>query len=149
MATHFHTSWQTVCSAVESVVNYGLTHRNLDTVTALGVDEIAWHKGHNYLTLVYQIDPGTRRLLWVGENRTQETMNSFFADMTKLKADFSAQIRVICSDMWKPYLKIIAKDRQSTQTEDRYRSDITNLKRTQTSYNRRSRLCSDHIFICW
>lgn len=29
--------------------------------------------------------------------------------MTKLKAGFSAQIRVICSDMWKPYLKIIAK----------------------------------------
>ena len=109
MAAHFHTSWQTVCSAVESVVNYGLTHRNLDSVTALGVDEIAWHKGHKYLTLVYQINPGARRLLWVGEKRTQETMNSFFADMTKLKADFSAQIRVICSDMWKPYLKMIAK----------------------------------------
>ena len=109
VAAHFHTSWQTVCSAVESVVNYGLTHRNLDSVTALGVDEIAWHKGHKYLTLVYQINPGARRLLWVGEKRTQETMNSFFADMTKLKADFSAQIRVICSDMWKPYLKMIAK----------------------------------------
>ena len=35
--------------------------------------------------------------------------STFFADMTKLKADFSAQIRVICSDMWKPYLKIIVK----------------------------------------
>ena len=58
VAAHFHTSWQTVCSAVESVVNYGLTHRNLDSVTALGVDEIAWHKGHKYLTLVYQINPG-------------------------------------------------------------------------------------------
>ena len=62
-----------------------------------------------YLTLVYLIDPGARRLLWIGENHTQETMNSFFADMTKLKADFPAQIRVISSDMWKPYLKIIAK----------------------------------------
>jgi len=51
------------------VVNYGLTHRNLDSVTALGVDEIAWHKGHKYLTLVYQINPGARRLLWVGEKR--------------------------------------------------------------------------------
>ena len=115
VAAHFHTSWQTVCSAVESVVNYGLTHRNLDSVTALGVDEIAWHKGHKYLTLVYQINPGARRLLWVGEKRTQETMSSFFADMTKLKADFSAQIRVICSDMWKPYLKIIVKADFSAQ----------------------------------
>lgn len=99
VAAHFHPSWQTVCSAVESVVNYGLTHRNSDAVTALGVDEIAWRKGHNYLTLVYQIDSGARRLLWVGEKRTQETMNSFFAGMTQRKADFSAQIRGICSDI--------------------------------------------------
>ncbi len=39
VAAHFHTSWQAVCSAVESVMNYGLTHRNLDSVTVLGVDE--------------------------------------------------------------------------------------------------------------
>ena len=109
VAEHFHTSWQTVCAAVECVVDYGLTHRKIDSVTALGVDEIAWHKGHNYLTLVYQIDPGARRLLWIGENRTQGTMSSFFADMAMWKADFSAQIKVICSDMWKPYLKMIAK----------------------------------------
>ena len=61
------------------------------------------------MTLVYQIDPGARRLLWIGENRTQGTMSSFFADMALWKADFSAQIKVICSDMWKPYLKMIAK----------------------------------------
>ena len=52
VAEHFHTSWQTVCAAVECVVDYGLTHRKIDSVTALGVDEIAWHKGHNYLTVV-------------------------------------------------------------------------------------------------
>lgn len=27
VAEHFHTSWQTVCAAVEYVVDYGLTHR--------------------------------------------------------------------------------------------------------------------------
>ena len=40
VAEHFHTSWQTVCSAVEWVVDYGLTHRTIDMVSALGVDEI-------------------------------------------------------------------------------------------------------------
>ena len=90
-------------------VDYELTHRKLDHVTALGVDEIAWHKGHNYLTLVYQINNGNRRLLWIGEERTQTTMKAFFTDMAALKTDFSAGIKVICSDMWKPYLKIIAK----------------------------------------
>ena len=86
VAEHFHTSWQTVCSAVEWVVNYGLTHRKLDSVIAPGVDEIARHKGYNYLTLVYQIDPGARRLLWIGENRTQETMNSFFGRHGKVES---------------------------------------------------------------
>jgi hypothetical protein len=33
-------------------------HRDLSGVTAIGVDEIAWRKGHNYLTMVYQIDAG-------------------------------------------------------------------------------------------
>ena len=36
-------------------------------------------------------------------------MKAFFADMAALKSDFAANIEVICSDMWKPYLKIIAK----------------------------------------
>ena len=109
VSEHFHTSWQTVCSAVEWVVDYGLSHRTIDNVTALGVDEIAWHRGHNYLTLVYQIDAGSRRLLWAGEQRTQATLESFFKEMAILKQDFSAQIKVICSDMWKPYLRVIAK----------------------------------------
>jgi len=36
-------------------------------------------------------------------------MESFFKDMAMLKPGFAAQIKVICSDMWKPYLKVIAK----------------------------------------
>ena len=69
VAEHFHTSWQTVCSAVESVVDYGLSHRKIDNATALDVDEIAWHRGRNYLTLVYQIASSPEFLgkLWFGE----------------------------------------------------------------------------------
>ena len=109
VAEHFRTSWQTVSSAVEWVVDYELNHRTINMVSALGVDEIAWHKGHNYLTLVYQIDLGARRLLWIGEQRTQATMESFFKDMAALKPDFPRQVKVICSDMWKPYLKVVAR----------------------------------------
>ena len=47
-------------------------------MTALGVDEIAWRHGHNYLTLVYQIDAGNTRLLWIGQDRTMKTLLRFF-----------------------------------------------------------------------
>ena len=43
-----------------------LEHRTLGQIDAIGVDEIQYAKGHKYLTLVYQIDLGVSRLLWVG-----------------------------------------------------------------------------------
>jgi hypothetical protein len=43
------------CGAVEHVVTWGLEHRALRQIDAIGVDEIQYAKGHKYLTLVYQI----------------------------------------------------------------------------------------------
>jgi hypothetical protein len=42
----FETSWITMFRAVKFVVDYGLTHRNLEGVMEIGVDEIAAFKGH-------------------------------------------------------------------------------------------------------
>jgi transposase len=75
-------------------------------VNAIGVDEIAWRKGHQYLTLVYQIDAGRIRLLWIGKDRTIKTMLRFFRCFGN---DRSQALQFVCSDMWKPYLKVIAK----------------------------------------
>ncbi len=55
-AEAFRTSWEKVCHAVEYVVSWGLEHRTLGPLQAIGVDEIQYAKGHKYLTLVYQID---------------------------------------------------------------------------------------------
>ena len=53
-------------------MNWGLEHRDLDGVRSIGIDEVLWHNGYSFLTVVYQIDEGVRRLLWVGEDRTSE-----------------------------------------------------------------------------
>jgi transposase len=107
VATRFRTSWQTVFRAVESVVEYGLENRILSGVTALGVDEVQFHRGHKYMTLVYQIDKGSRRLIWVGKDRTMKTLRRFYADMWHLDRKFRKGIKVVCSDMWKAYLNVI------------------------------------------
>jgi transposase len=70
-AQSFHTSWDKVHQAVSYVVEWGLQHRQLGPIRATGVDEIAYGKGHKYLTLVYQIEAGCTRLLWVGQERTR------------------------------------------------------------------------------
>ena len=57
-AEAFRTSWDRVFDAVDHVVTWGLEHRTLGQIDAIGVDEIQYSKGHKYLTLVYQIDLG-------------------------------------------------------------------------------------------
>jgi transposase len=110
VAESFWVSWQTVYRAVESLVRYGLAHRDLSNITAIGVDEVAYAKGHRYATLVYQIDSiGGRRLLHVGEGRTVKSLLGFFGVLKKAKVNFTESIRFVCSDMWKAYLKVIAK----------------------------------------
>jgi transposase len=117
-ATSFRTSWEQVCHAVEYVVSWGLEHRTLAPIRAIGVDEIQYAKGHKYLTLVYQIDAGLTRLLWVGKERTVETFEGFFA---MIGEDLSSQIEFVCSDMWKPYLRVIReKCSQALHILDRF-----------------------------
>jgi transposase len=77
-ARTFGATWDLVHRAVAWVVAYGLEHRDLDGIRALGIDEVAYRKGHKFLTLVYQIDADRRRLLWVTESRTQAAIASFF-----------------------------------------------------------------------
>jgi len=103
-AEAFHTSWDQVCFAVEYVVGWGLEHRTLGPIGAIGVDEIQYAKGHKYLTLVYQIDQGILRLPWVGRERTKESFQQFF---TLIGKELAAQIQFVCSDMWQPYLDVI------------------------------------------
>jgi len=105
-ARAFRTSWEKVFQAVEWVVDFGLAQRTLDSVRAIGVDEIQYGRGHQYLTLVYQIDAGMIRLLWIGQERTVESFRKFF---TLIGTELASKIEFVCSDMWKPYLKLIAE----------------------------------------
>jgi transposase len=114
----FCTSWESVFRAVEMAVAWGRAHQDLSGVQAIGIDEIAWRKGHKYLTLVYQIDAHCKRLLWVGRHRKVKTLLRFFR---WFGAGRSQELQFICSDMWKPYLKVIAKKAgQAVHVLDRF-----------------------------
>jgi transposase len=103
VARAFGTSWDNVRQAVAYVVEYGLAHRDLSGISAIGVDEIQYRKGHKYLTLVYQVDQGCRRLLWIGKDRKESTLKAFFTWFGKKR---SAALCFVCSDMWRPYINV-------------------------------------------
>lgn len=101
----FKTSWESVFRSVEMAVDWGRARMDLSGISALGIDEIHWRKG-KFLTLVYQINEGMKRLLFVAENREETSLRKFFLWFGRER---SASIRFICSDMWRPYLNVIAE----------------------------------------
>jgi transposase len=74
------------------------------------VDEIHWGQGKRadqFLTVIYQIDSHCRRLLWVGRRRTQATLRR---GLKELGPAVVKGLRYVCSDMWQPYLSVLAKE---------------------------------------
>lgn len=74
VALSFRVSWADVYASVQWVVEYGLQHRVLENIQALGIDEISVRVGRGFWTLIYQIDTHLVRLLWIGHDRKQETL---------------------------------------------------------------------------
>ena len=104
----FQSNWEAVYRSVEWFVQWGLAHRELKGVEAMGVDEIHWGRGlraDNFLTVIYQIDAHCRRLLWVGKRRSKATLRR---GLKSLGPEVVQGLRFVCSDMWKPYLQVIA-----------------------------------------
>lgn len=118
VADCFGVSWDHVFNSVKHAVSWGKQHRSLEGIEAIGVDEVQWQRGHQYQTLVYQIDQGRKRLLWIGPQRTAKTLLRFFRFLGK---DRTQRLRFICSDMWQAYLKVIArKAPQALHVLDRF-----------------------------
>ena len=73
-AESFQVSWTDVYASVQWVVEYGLQHRVLENIRAIGIDEICVRAGRVFWTLIYQIDEHMTRLLWIGHDRTEQML---------------------------------------------------------------------------
>ena len=117
----FETSWEAVYRSVEWFVQWGLAQRQLQQVWSIGIDEIHWGQGKRadqFLTVIYQIDSHCRRLLWVGRRRTQATLRR---GLQALGPEVVKGLRFVCSDMWQPYLKVMAAEAgQALHVLDRF-----------------------------
>lgn len=65
----------------------------------IGIDEVAYEKGHKYLTVVRDLDLNS--VIWIGLDRKKETLDSFF---TLLGSEKQRLITVVVLDMWDPYI---------------------------------------------
>ena len=111
VATIFGTSWDSVYRAIHWVVCYGVVHRDLSGIEAIGIDEIQYRRGHKYLTLVYQLDAGVKRLLYVAKDRTEASLQEFFGILDE---SIIQGIKFACTDMLPAYLKVLRERAPAT-----------------------------------
>ena len=108
VARHFDLRWETVKNMDKAYLQAtlpALDPSQLVDIKYLGVDEVARAKGHDYMTVVYNLDTG--QLIWVHEGRTAEIFSKFL----KLLKDTTKQgILAVAMDMGPAFQKAVRDD---------------------------------------
>ena len=94
-------SWEAVANIVMRVVANHIDDSRLDDLYRIGVDEIAYRKGHRYLTIVADHDKGGAAV-WASEGRESETLKAFYDE---LGDDRKAKLEAVSLDMGSAYAK--------------------------------------------
>lgn len=108
VAEHFNLRWETVKNMDKQHLQDTLPALNPSTLTNLkylGVDEVARAKGHDYMTVVYDLESG--QLIWVHEGRTAEIFSMF---LKQLQDTTKQGILAVAMDMGPAYQKAVNDD---------------------------------------
>jgi transposase len=95
-------SWDEAWHIMERAVERGRKRKKRRVVKKMGVDEKSLGKGHNYLTLVYDLEAAT--VEHIEDDRRKESLDGYFS---LLRPRQRAKIEAIATDIWDPYLASI------------------------------------------
>lgn len=94
--------WKTVKDIDKRYLEKQFAVPGYDNLTRIAIDEISSRKGHNYFTIVLDLD--RTRVVWVGRGRKKETLDRFFKELGPQK---SRNLQAVAIDMWDPYIASI------------------------------------------
>ena len=93
-------TWDEAWGIKARAVARGLARRGHEVIARLGVDEKAVAKRHRYLTVVADLERS--RVLYLAEDRKQESLDGFWTTLTPAQQE---GIAAIAMDMWEPYIQ--------------------------------------------
>jgi transposase len=106
VAKELKLTWDTVKSLEMQYMRAQVERAGTPGPAAIGVDEIAVRKGHNYRIVVSDLI--RKRPIWFGgDDRSEASMAQFYAWLGPTK---TSKIRLIVMDMWKPF-RNVARDK--------------------------------------
>ncbi len=92
-------SWNAIDGIMQRAVKRGLSRREELSMTRIGVDETAFKKRHDYVTIVSDQEAGT--VLFVGEDRKKATLKAWYESLTDEQRE---AIESISMDMWPAFI---------------------------------------------
>lgn len=95
-------AWRTVGAIIARVATRMRPADLLDGLTAIGVDELSYRKGQQYVTVV--VDHALGRVIWAKRGRSSETLGAFFEELGPKRA---AQLKFVTLDMAQCYIKAV------------------------------------------
>lgn len=90
--------WSTAHTIMERAVERGLKRRSLDEVKHVGIDEKNFGKGHDYVSVMTDIDGA--RVLEVAPERTIEACDSLW---NTLSDEQKENVEAVAMDMWRAF----------------------------------------------
>ena len=94
------TSWDETWHFLERAVERGLGRKEAKLLPRIGIDEKAFAKGHDYITLLYDLDHSTVEAIADGRDT-----NSAIACFSRLSREQIASVEAIAMDMSSAYVK--------------------------------------------
>ena len=92
-------SWNAIDGIMQRAVKRGLSRREEIAVSQIGVDETAFKRRHDYVTIVSDQQTGT--VLHVGQDRKKETLKAWYSS---LKEEQREAIESVSMDMWPAFI---------------------------------------------
>ncbi len=107
VSRHLNLRWETVKNMDKAYLETSLPDldpKHLKNLKRIGVDEVARAKGHDYMTVIYDMDEG--HLIGVETGRTAAVLIAF---LKKIPESIAKKIEAVAMDMGRAYQKAVSE----------------------------------------
>ena len=99
VAKHLRISWDEADGILSRAVRRGLMRRDVVAPRYVGVDETAFQRRHEYVTVVSDLERGI--VLEVADDRRIESLDAFWQKLSPAEIE---SVAAVAMDMWGPYI---------------------------------------------
>ena len=98
-------SWDEINHIMQKAVKRGLSRRKDSSINYLGIDEKSFLKGHNYITVLTDID--NKCIIDIVKDRKEESVDLLLRSLSKNQKN---SVKSVCMDFWKPFYNSVSKN---------------------------------------